>query len=166
MYGIRNTPMILWTCLLFSFTEPTGAQKQIYSHPDHMISFTASSGWADQPARHAGEGYTLIHPNRNMEISLHYYPGCPEPAACMDQLAGSMGLSCPSAGSESLLNEKRALVMKGFFARERRPYRCLLAGIPVEEGLCIVRIICPEDCFEAHRGNIGGILSGLKVGRI
>lgn len=150
-------------CLFLAVAADSGAQQVIYSRPDCGVSFIVPPGWEEALAVSQGSGILLVHPNGNMEISIFLIPECKEPAECMGWISGSMGLVCPAGHFDTLLNGRRTLLFRGMFTRNRRPYRCLIAGIPCNNGLCIMRVECPEDCFTGHRSMIGQILASLKL---
>ena len=139
-------------------------QGEKYEHPVYDISFEASPNWTENFGDSDGLAYSMIHPNHNMEISLAYVADCKRPEKYMRRLSGLNGLVCKRGGYDTLLNDREALVMKGNCLEGRESYSTMVIGFPIDNGLYLMEISCPENCTPFHLERLKPILKSVRVG--
>ncbi len=140
------------------------AQVVKYDHPMFDIGFEASPDWEETLHSYNGKVFEVTNPNNNMRVNLSYIAGCRNPQKHMKQLAGMEGMITPGKPYDTLLNEKKAVIMQGMCIEGKVPYRRLVIGIPGHEGLYLMEICCPEDCYANHKEKMQTILGTLHVG--
>lgn len=128
------------------------------------MSFSASASWVEGPGRNDGKVLRFINPNRNLEVQLSYFPGIIHPNIQLEKISGQRGLICLDKSFDSLLNGRKSVIMRGSCLQGKRPFRRLITGIPGMEGLYVMEICCPEECYASHRKEIEAILGSLTVG--
>lgn len=159
-----NRACLLVTCLIWSgFLSELPAQTS-YVHPLVDMRFTASPSWEKAIHHNNGQVFQAINPNRNMQVFMSYLPGCTHPRRQLHKLSGLRGLICQDPYYDTLLNGRKAWMMKGVSLQGKRPYRRMITGIPGKEGLYIIEICCPEECYARHREEMEAILGSLVVG--
>jgi hypothetical protein len=139
------------------------AQEVEYSHPLHAFSFEASPFWDQELHNYNGKVFQVTNPNHNMSISLSFIPGRKNARRHMKQVSDQNGLICRQKPYDTILNRKKAVVMQGFCLQGKEPYSRLIIGIPGDEGLYLMEITCPSDCYINHRSKVNAILGSLKI---
>ncbi|MGW8314468.1 MAG: hypothetical protein ACWGNV_02620 [Bacteroidales bacterium] len=140
------------------------AQTATYSHPLYQMSFTASSFWNEELSQSNGQLLRVVNPNRNMEVTLSYFPGCTHPKKQLQKISGQCGLICQNASFDTLLNGRKSVLLRGVCLQGRESYRRMITGIPGKDGLYVMQICCPEECYASHRKEMEAILNSLSVG--
>jgi hypothetical protein len=141
------------------------SQGERYHHPDYDISFEATPNWTEQFPDTNSNIYSFINPNHNMVISLAYVPGCKKPMKYMKQLSGLMGLVYKRDGYDTVLNDHEALILCGNLLEYRESFTTMVIGFPMEEGLYLMEISCPDNCQSAHRKQLQSILNTIRIGK-
>lgn len=164
MFYVIKTGFLL-LCMFWTGTGSTvNAQPATYTHPVYQMSFTASAFWNEELSQNNGQVLRVINPNRNMEVSLSYFPGCTHPKRQLQIISGRCGLVCQNADFDTLLNGRKSLLMRGVCLQGRESYRRMITGIPGKDGLYVMQICCPEECYASHRKEMEAILNSLMVG--
>jgi len=140
------------------------SQGELYQHPAYDISFKATPNWIVSYQDSESKGYSAVHPNHNMEISLGYVPGCKRPVRYMRRLSGLKGLVCHRGEYDTILNNQEAMVMTGNCLEGRESYSTMVIGFPTDNGLYLMEISCPEDCTPTHRARVKSILKTVRIG--
>jgi len=52
----------------------------------------------------------------------------------------------------------------GICMQEKQPFRRMVVGIPGNDGLYLIEICCPEDCFQNHQVRMKAILDSVRIG--
>ncbi|MCP4313277.1 MAG: hypothetical protein GY790_18620 [Bacteroidetes bacterium] len=140
------------------------SQGERYQHPAYDFSFEATPNWTESFLDSGTRDYSVVHPNNNMEIRLAYVADCRQPVKYMRRLSGLKGLECQRGGYDTILNDREAVVMKGNFLEGRESYSTMVIGFPMENGLYLMEISCPDNCAGAHRERLKAILKTVRVG--
>jgi len=91
-------PRFILVVVVLFFTAALYSQEERYHHPVYEISFEATPNWTEHFPDTSDKGYSFIHPNNNMVISLAYISGVKRPRKYMKSLSGFKGLACPRGG--------------------------------------------------------------------
>lgn len=154
-------------CLLlglgFFQTGSLLAQTVEYSHPLHQFSFEASPSWFQELHDYNGKVYEVNNPNHNMQILMSFVPDCRKVKKHMKTLSAKKGLICKDKPYDTILNQKKAIILQGTCLQEKEPFKRLVIGIPGEDGLYLMEISCPVECFKNHKSRVRSILGSLKV---
>ncbi len=134
-----------------------------YSHPLHAFSFAASPLWDQEFHNFNGKVFEVTNPNHNMKISMSFIPGCKNARKHMKQISGLSGLVCQQKPFDTILNSKKAVMMHGTCLQGKEPFRQLLIGIPCSDGLYLMEITCPAECYINHKAKVNTILGSLRV---
>ena len=152
-------------CLSWTgFGPALAAQPTSYVHPLFEMRFTASSSWEKELRQNGEQVFRVVNPNRNLQVFLRYLPGCTRPEQQLKLISGQRGLICQDDSYDTVLNGRKALLMRGVCLQGKKPYRRMITGIQGKEGLYIMEICCPEECFAGHRKEMEAILGSLEVG--
>lgn len=155
---------LLLFCLAWSGFLPELSAQTSYVHPLADMRFTASPLWEEEMHQNNGQVFQAINPNRNLQVFLSYLPGCDHPKRQLQKLSGKRGLICHDSSYDTVVNGRHAWMLKGICLQGKRPYRRMITGIPGKEGLYIIEICCPEECYASHREEMEAILGSLMVG--
>jgi hypothetical protein len=139
-------------------------QLATYTHPICEFEFSASPGWEQCLYPDNGQVYRVVNPNRNMQIFLSFIPECDNPVKEMKKLSGRTGLICKQKPYDTIINDRQAFLLKGNCVQGRKPYRRLVLGIPGNNGLYVMEICCPEECYSSHRDEIYSLLGTVHTG--
>jgi hypothetical protein len=71
---------------------------------------------------------------------------------------------CKERPYDTILNHRHAVMIKGICRQGNEPYRRVVVGIPANDGLYVMEICCPEECFASHQAEVSAILGSLRVG--
>jgi hypothetical protein len=156
--------VVLLGLILAGSASALEAQPASYAHPMYEMRFTASSNWVKELHENNGQVLRVVHPNRNLQVFLSYLSGCGRPEQQLKEISGQRGLICQDQSFDTVLNGRKALLMRGVCVQGKRPYRRMITGIQGKEGLYIMEICCPEECFASHREEMEAILGSLEVG--
>jgi hypothetical protein len=156
--------ILLWSWMGWGLLLPVGAQTQEYSHPVFDMGFMASAHWEQQPLFENHQALQLVNPNKNMRVTLSFVPGCRFPGRQLSQISGMRGLVCKEKPYDTILNHRHAVMIKGICFQGKEPYRRVVVGIPGNNGLYVMEICCPEECFAIHQAEVSAILGSLRVG--
>ena len=154
--------MILLICVLLLPTSLLG-QEVSYSHPLHNISFEATPSWDQKLHENNGKVFEVTNPNNNMHIYLSFVPECRNVKKHMKRISGRNGLVCQGRPHDSVLNQMEVVVMQGSCVQGKEPFRKMLIGIPGNNGLYLMEISCPNECYVNHKDQVQSILTSLKV---
>lgn len=135
-----------------------------YKHPLFDVGFMASPSWEQELHDNNGKIFQVTNPNNNMRINLSFIPDCRNPQKYMKRISGMKGLICPNRPYDTLLNNKKAVIMSGMCLQAREPFRRLVIGIPDNAGLYLIEFCCPEDCYVNHQSRLHSIMGSIKVG--
>ena len=138
-------------------------QDVTYSHPLDDFSFEASPSWDQMLHNYNGKVYEVIHPNHNMKISMSFVPGRKSARKQVKEISGLKGMVCSKKPYDTTLNHKKAVLLQGFCLEGKEPFKRLIIGIPGSDGLYLMEICCPVECYINHRTKVDAILSSLKV---
>ena len=155
---------IFLLCMGMIFFQPLHGQKVEYKHPLFDIGFMASPSWEQELHDYNGKIFQVTNPNNNMRINLSFIPNCRNPQKHMKRMSGLKGLICQKGPYDTVLNNKKALIMRGMCLQGKEPFRRLVVGIPDHEGLYLIEFCCPEDCYVNHQSQLNTIMGSLKVG--
>jgi hypothetical protein len=155
-------PLIIISGLFI--TSQAGGQVERYKHPHQEISFEASPNWEQVLQEISGEEYWVTNPNQNMRIGMSFVPDCPHPYRYMKQISGLKGMICPRSHFDTILNDHRAVMIRGQCLQGKEPFRRMLIGFPFDNGLYLMEICCPEDCYIVHQERLKSILGTIRVG--
>ena len=134
-----------------------------YSHPLFAFSFAASPLWDQEFHDFNGKVFEVTNPNHNMKISMSFIPGCKNARKHMKQISGLSGLVFLQKPYDTILNSKKAVMIHGTCLQGKEPFRQLLIGIPSSDGLYLMEISCPAECYINHKAKVNNILSSLRV---
>ncbi len=81
----------------------------------------------------------------------------------MKQISGLNGLVCLQKPFDTILNSKKAVMMHGTCLQGKEPFRQLLIGIPCSDGLYLMEISCPAECYINYKAKVNTILGSLRV---
>ncbi len=157
-------PFIMAWAMSTGMLPELDAQEASYVHPIYPFGFEAGPHWEEALSGLDGKVLQLTNPNRNVVVVLRFIPGADQPEKAMETLSGLNGLICTGGLCDTLLNGRSALLLRGVCLQGRKPFRRLIAGIPVEHGLYVMEICCPEECYTYHRDQMQALLGSLKVG--
>ena len=160
----KTTYLLLTAALIFFALQPLCGQKVTYSHPLAEMGFQASPRWDQELIQENGEVYEVTHPNHNIRIRLRFIPDCRNPRKEMRRQSGLKGLVNGKRASDTVLNDKKAFLLRGMCLQDQLPYFRLMVGIPEDGGLYLLEICCPEDCYSSHRELVRDVLGTLTVG--
>ncbi len=79
-----------------------------------------------------------------MRFFLSYIPECKSVKKQLKELAGKKGLICTDRPYDTVLNKMKAVMMKGTCLQGKESYRRIVVGIPVDNGLYLMEICCPD----------------------
>lgn len=139
------------------------AQNVEYSHPLHSISIEASPSWVQELHSYNGKVFELTNPNNNMHILMSLVPDCRNVKKHMKRLSGKKGLICNQKPHDTILNQRKVVLMQGTCLQEKEPFKRVLIGIPSAEGLYLMEICCPAECYLNHKSRMNNILGSLRV---
>ncbi len=146
------------------FFRPLFAQVEEYKHPLYDIGFTASPAWDRELHDDNGKVFEVTNPNNNMRVCLSYISDCRNPQRYMKRLSGLKGLIYADKPYDTILNNRRVVVLKGMCLQGKEPFRKMMVGIPDEHGLYLMEFACPEECYQNHRVQMRSIMGSLRVG--
>lgn len=155
--------VVFLLCLGIMGLSAAMAQDVKYSHPFHQFSFEASPHWNQEMHNYNGKVFELTNPNHNMKILMSFVPDCRNPKKHLKNLSGKEGLICNQKPYDTILNQRKAIVMMGTCLQEKEPFKRLVIGIPAKEGLYLMEICCPVECYIDHRSRMQDILGSLKL---
>jgi hypothetical protein len=98
-----------------------------------------------------------------MRILMSFVPDCRNVKKHMKSLSGKKGLICKHKPYDTILNQRKAFMMQGTCLQEKEPFQRLVVGIPGKDGLYLMEISCPVDCYVNHKSRVSDILGSLKV---
>jgi len=163
MKSVKYRQLFLVFCLGVLSLKPLHAQDVKYSHPLHKFSFEASPSWVQELHDFNGKVFEVTNPNNNMRIFMSFVPDCRNAKKHMKQLSAQKGLICSKKPFDTVLNERKAIMMQGTCLQEKEPFRRLLIGIPGDHGLYLMEISCPNECYINHKSRLHTILGSLRV---
>lgn len=163
MKSVKVIPAKLLICLGLIQGSILLAQDVEYSHPLHQISFEASPSWVQELHDYNGKVFEVINPNHNMKILLSFVPDCRNAKQHMKLISGEEGLICQEKPYDTILNKRKAVMMKGTCLQGKEPFKRVVIGIPASEGLYLMEISCPAECYLNHTSQLKSILGSLKV---
>ena len=149
--------------LLVGMVLALQAQDVQYQHPHYAFSFEASPSWTQALHDYNGQVFEVVNPNNNMQIRMSFVAGCRNAKRFMKEISGRKGLICKDKPYDTILNEMDAVMMQGACLQGKEPYRRMLVGIPGNQGLYLMEISCPSECFLHHKEQVRSILSSLKA---
>lgn len=159
----------MFTGFLISFQTSISIQGQeqdqsiYYSHPIYNFGFNAGPGWDSQLTNDDESVMKLTNPNNNMQVYLSFASGCSNPDKCLKRISGIKGLVSQKTIHDTILNKRNTLIMNGICLLEKKPFRKIVIAIPSEEGVYLVELCCPEDCYVDHRPVMRSIMETLRV---
>lgn len=159
IYGL----WILLTGLVIPQNSLQG-QETTYSHPYHEFGFIASPDWEQRLYEDNGQVFKVVNPNKNMQIFLRFIPDCNNPVKEMRELSGRAGLICREKPYDTIINDRKVFLLKGYCVQKRKPFRRMVVGIPGKRGLYVMEICCPEECYSSHRTEIYTLLGTVYAG--
>lgn len=162
LYRIQHKILLFFFGMIF--IQTMFGQMVEYKHPLYNIGFMASPSWEEEFHDYNGKVFQLTNPNNNMRVNLSFVPDCKNPQRYLKRMSGMKGLVYQKRPYDTLLNEKRAVMMKGMCLMGKKPFRRLVVGIPDHAGLYLMEICCPEDCYVNHQSQMHSILGSLRVG--
>jgi len=163
MKATKFIHLLFLMCLGILGANSLSAQEVKYSHPLHQFSFEASPYWIQELHDYNGKVYELTNPNHNMKILMSFVPDCRNAKKHMRRLSGKKGLICNQKPYDTILNQRKAVVMMATCLEEKEPFKQVVIGIPGKDGLYLMEICCPMDCYLNHRSRVKDILGSLKV---
>jgi len=163
MRSLKFIQLLVVFCLGIFPVGSIHGQIVEYSHPLHAFSFAASPFWDQEFHDYNGKVFEVTNPNHNMKISMSFIPGCKNARKHMKQISGLSGLVCLQKPYDTILNNKKAVMMQGTFMQGKEPFRQLLVGIPCGDGLYLMEISCPAECYKNHKSKVNSILHSLRV---
>lgn len=138
-------------------------QGVVYRHPLYEFSFEASPSWNQVLHNYNGKVFEVTNPNHNMRISMSFVPGCKNARKHLRELSGQDGLICLQKPKDTILSRRKVVLMQGACVKEKEAYRRMLIGIPGNEGLYMMEISCPAECYLHHKAELNSILSSLRA---
>lgn len=163
MKSVKLIQIFLLICLGIVQGNLLFAQEVEYSHPLHQISFEASPSWVQVLHNYNGKVFEVTSPNHNMKILLSFVPDCRNVKKHMKHLSGKKGLICQDKPYDTILNKRKAVMMQGTCLQGKEPFKRVVIGIPSDEGLYLMEISCPVECYLTHRSRLNSILGSLRV---
>jgi hypothetical protein len=155
--------LLVLFCLGISPMVSINGQIVEYSHPQHAFSFAASPLWDQEFHNVNGKVFEVTNPNHNMKISMSFIPGCKNARKHMKQLSGLSGLVILQKPYDTILNSNKAVMMHGTSLQGKEPFSQLIIGIPCSDGLYLMEISCPAECYINHKAKVNTILGSLRV---
>jgi hypothetical protein len=149
-------------CLCFSL--PGKSQKVRYVHPEHDISIECTPNWVEEYTDTNGKEYFVTHPNRSTRVSMTFVADCHDPERFMKKASGLKGIYSLDGNFDTVLNSRRAMIMRGTCHHPWRSFNRVMVGIPVEDGLYLMVICCPEDCYDSQCSTVMEILDSVRIG--
>ena len=159
---ILHSSLIIFLGIMLSLDVQ--CQTEQYRHPLFDICFEATPHWKQALQDCNGRVFHVTHPNNNMHINLSFVPDCRKPEKYMKRMSGLTGLICSKGLYDTTLNNKKAVIMRGMCLQEKQPFRRMVVGIPGNNGLYLIEICCPEDCFQNHQARMQSILASIRIG--
>jgi hypothetical protein len=163
MKTIKQIEFFLLLYLGILLAGPGMAQNVEYSHPLHQFSFEASPSWIQELHNYNGKVFEVTNPNNNMQILMSFVPDCRNVKKHMKSLSGRKGLICSNRPYDTTLNQRKAVILQGTCLQEKEPFNRLVIGIPGKDGLYLMEISCPVECYINHKSRVSSILNSLKV---
>ncbi len=163
MRSVKVIKLIVAFCFGIIPMGTIHGQDVEYSHPLYEFSFEASPFWDQELHNYNGKVFEVINPNHNMRICMSFIPDCKNVRRHMKHLSGLNGLVCLQKPYDTILNNKKAVLMQGTCLQEKEPFRRFLIGIPGSDGLYLMEISCPAECYINHRSKLNSILASLRV---
>jgi len=139
-------------------------QLTSYAHPSVDFGFRASPDWELHYHSENGQVFHAVNPNKNMQVYLSFIPRCKNPARQLEQISGETGLICKEKPYDTIINNRKAYLIKGTCIQGRKPMRRMVVGIPGINGLYVMEICCPEECYANHRNEIYSLLGTVHAG--
>jgi hypothetical protein len=139
-------------------------QLRTYSHPTVDFGFRASPDWELQFHSENGQVFHAVNPNKNMQVYLSFIPQCKNPVKQLEQISGETGLICSGKPYDTIINNRKAFLLKGTCVQGRKPLKRMVIGIPGMHGLYVMEICCPEECYVNHREDIYSLLGTVHAG--
>lgn len=159
---VHHMLLIVLSGLLFS--QVAAGQNVRYKHPLHDISFEASPNWEQVVQDFNGREFRVTHPNHNMRISLSFVADCRNPDRYIRRMSGSKGMVSQKGLYDTVLNDQKAVIMKGQCLQGKKPFRRMVIGFPLDKNLYLMEICCPEECLPGHQENVRAILGTVRIG--
>ena len=163
MRSLKFIQLLVAFCLGISPVGSIYGQIVEYSHPLCAFSFAASPLWDQELHDYNGKVFEVTNPNHNMKISMSFIPGCKNARKHMKQISGLSGLVCQQKPYDTILNSKKAVMMQGTCLKGKEPFRQLLIGIPGSDGMYLMKISCPSECYINHQTKVNNILKSLRI---
>ncbi|MEN8203265.1 MAG: hypothetical protein ABFS28_11765 [Bacteroidota bacterium] len=163
MKSIKLIQLLFLLCLGILQVTPLLAQNVEYSHPHHHFSFEASPHWVQELHDYNGKVFEVTSPNNNMQILMSFVPDCRNAKKHMKLLSGKKGLIYNQKPYDTVLNQRKAVIMQGTCLKEKEPFKRVVIGIPGSDGLYLMEICCPVECYMNHRSRLNSILGSLRV---
>ncbi|MCK5137017.1 MAG: hypothetical protein KAR19_14620 [Bacteroidales bacterium] len=154
----------LMVLLGIMFSPDVNSQTEQYKHPLFNIWFEATPHWDQELHDYNGKVFQVTHPNHNMCVNLSFVPDCRKPGKYMKRMSGLMGLICLNGPYDTILNDKKAVIMRGMGLQQKKPFRGMVVGIPGDDGLYLMEICCPEECYVNYQDRMRSILDSVRVG--
>jgi len=164
MLSLPKIVIPVLSLMLWGVDPVMKAQTASYTHPVYEMHFTASASWEQKLSRDHPEVLRVTNRNRNMEVFLSFFPGCTQPEEQLRKISGQRGLICQDDPFDTVLNGRHSVLMRGVCLQGRRPFHRMITGIPGKDGLYVMEICCPEECYASHRKEMESILGSLVVG--
>lgn len=155
--------LLVVLCLGILSMESIYGQRVEYTHPDYTFSFAASPLWEQEFHDFNGKVFEVTNPNHNMTISMSFIPDCKNARKQMKLISGLSGLVCIQKPYDTILNSKKAVMMHGTCLQGKESFQQLLIGIPCSDGLYLMQISCPSECYINHKAKVNTILGSLRV---
>ena len=163
MRSLKFIHLLVTFCLGISSVGSIYGQIVEYSHPLFAFSFAASPLWDQDFHDYNGKVFEVTNPNHNMKISMSFIPGCKNARKQMKKISGLSGMVCLQKPYDTILNSKKAVMMNGTCLQGKVLFRQLLIGIPSSDGLYLMEISCPAECYINHKAKVNTILGSLRV---
>jgi len=136
----------------------------MYTHPEYAMGFSATPAWEEHFLDEDGGVWQVVNPNRNIRVNLRFVKDGKHPDVELEQLAAAEGVICEGTLRDTLLGNREAIMLKGVCIQGREPFRRLLIGIPGKEGVYMMEICCPEECYATQRRDMLVILDSFWTG--
>lgn len=144
--------------------EKTALGQTVYQHPQYNIGFQAGPGWHQEMGQNGGDVFQVTNPNNNMRINLSYIPGCKNPEKYLKRMSGMKGMVDRNGIYDTILDDRKAVIMRGMYLEGKRPFRRMVIGFYALEGVYLFEMCCPEDCYINHREKMHTILESIRIG--
>lgn len=165
---MKRATILLATFLFMLSLSPEllGQDEIVYRHPELGIQFTASPNWTKVSRLDDRTGYEFVNLNNNMNVRMWYSVTEIPVLEYLRSTICKEGRVSPDGPFSLVIDNREAYGISANCTEMRKPFQVMLIALPTADGMYLLRIKCPEDCYTEHKKQIDELLGSISLGMV